>query len=92
MRGLHRGSREEEVRRWSTPSGTAGPTSGVRNARTERRRPRVAVGCRGGWKALGGTAGIGTVIYALGIGPRDLIAILQAIKAAGAIQAEIEVM
>jgi len=27
-----------------------------------------------------------------GIGPRDLIAILQAIKAAGAIQAEIEVM
>ena len=29
---------------------------------------------------------------ALGIGPRDLIAILQAIKAAGAIQADIEVM
>ncbi len=28
----------------------------------------------------------------LGIGPRDLIAILQAIKAAGALQAEIEVM
>jgi len=28
----------------------------------------------------------------LGIGPRDLIAILQAIKASGAIQAEIEVM
>ena len=31
-------------------------------------------------------------LNALGIGPRDLIAILQAIKAAGAIQAEIEVM
>jgi flagellar P-ring protein precursor FlgI len=31
-------------------------------------------------------------LNALGIGPRDLIAILQAIKASGAIQAEIEVM
>jgi flagellar P-ring protein FlgI len=31
-------------------------------------------------------------LNALGIGPRDLISILQAIKAAGAIQAEIEVM
>jgi flagellar P-ring protein precursor FlgI len=31
-------------------------------------------------------------LNALGLGPRDLIAILQAIKAAGALQAEIEVM
>lgn len=31
-------------------------------------------------------------LNALGVGPRDLIAILQAIKAAGALQAEIEVM
>ncbi len=31
-------------------------------------------------------------LNALGIGPRDLITILQAIKAAGAIQADIEVM
>ncbi len=31
-------------------------------------------------------------LNALGIGPRDLIAILQAIKAAGALQAEIEIM
>ena len=31
-------------------------------------------------------------LNALGIGPRDLITILQAIKAAGALQAEIEVM
>ena len=31
-------------------------------------------------------------LNALGIGPRDLIAILQAIKVAGALQAEIEVM
>jgi flagellar P-ring protein precursor FlgI len=31
-------------------------------------------------------------LNALGIGPRDLIGILQAIKAAGALQAEIEVM
>ncbi len=31
-------------------------------------------------------------LNALGVGPRDLIAILQAIKAAGAMQAEIEVM
>jgi flagellar P-ring protein precursor FlgI len=31
-------------------------------------------------------------LNALGIGPRDLIAILQAIKAAGAVQADVEVM
>ena len=31
-------------------------------------------------------------LNALGIGPRDLISILQAIKAAGAIQADIELM
>ena len=31
-------------------------------------------------------------LNALGVGPRDLIAILQAIKAAGALQAEVEVM
>jgi flagellar P-ring protein precursor FlgI len=33
-----------------------------------------------------------TGLNALGIGPRDMISILQAIKAAGALQAEIEVM
>ena len=31
-------------------------------------------------------------LNALGVGPRDIISILQAIKAAGAIQADIEVM
>ncbi|HAD86545.1 MAG TPA: flagellar biosynthesis protein FlgA, partial [Rhodospirillaceae bacterium] len=31
-------------------------------------------------------------LNALGIGPRDMITILQAIKAAGALQAEIQVM
>jgi flagellar P-ring protein precursor FlgI len=31
-------------------------------------------------------------LNALGVGPRDMIAILQAIKAAGALQAEIEAM
>ena len=31
-------------------------------------------------------------LNALGVGPRDLIGILQAIKAAGAIEADIEVM
>jgi len=31
-------------------------------------------------------------LNALGVGPRDLITILQAIKAAGALQAEIEIM
>ena len=31
-------------------------------------------------------------LNALGVGPRDLISILQAVKAAGALQAEIEVM
>jgi flagellar P-ring protein precursor FlgI len=31
-------------------------------------------------------------LNALGVGPRDLITILQAIKAAGALQADIEIM
>ena len=31
-------------------------------------------------------------LNALGVGPRDMITILQAIKAAGALQADIEVM
>jgi flagellar P-ring protein precursor FlgI len=31
-------------------------------------------------------------LNALGIGPRDMISILQSIKAAGALQADIEVM
>jgi flagellar P-ring protein precursor FlgI len=31
-------------------------------------------------------------LNALGIGPRDMITILQAVKTAGALQAEIEVM
>jgi flagellar P-ring protein precursor FlgI len=31
-------------------------------------------------------------LNALGIGPRDMIAILQSIKAAGALQADLEVM
>ncbi len=31
-------------------------------------------------------------LNALGVGPRDMISILQAIKAAGALQAEIEVL
>ena len=31
-------------------------------------------------------------LNALGVGPRDMIIILQAIKAAGALQAEIEVL
>ncbi|MEC9139014.1 MAG: flagellar basal body P-ring protein FlgI, partial [Pseudomonadota bacterium] len=31
-------------------------------------------------------------LNALGVGPRDMISILQAIKAAGAMQAEIEVL
>jgi flagellar P-ring protein precursor FlgI len=31
-------------------------------------------------------------LNALGVGPRDMITILQAIKAAGALQAEIQVM
>jgi flagellar P-ring protein precursor FlgI len=31
-------------------------------------------------------------LNALGVGPRDMISIIQAIKAAGALQADIEVM
>ncbi|MCC7425954.1 MAG: flagellar basal body P-ring protein FlgI [Alphaproteobacteria bacterium] len=44
---------------------------------------------------LGGTVSLRdlvTALNALGVGPRDMISILQAIKAAGALQAEIEVM
>jgi flagellar P-ring protein precursor FlgI len=40
-------------------------------------------------------ASLATVVQglnALGVGPRDMISILQAIKAAGALQADIEVM
>ena len=33
-----------------------------------------------------------TGLNALGVGPRDIISILQAIKAAGALQADIEVI
>lgn len=36
--------------------------------------------------------GLVTGLNALGVGPRDLIGILQVIEAAGALQAEIEVM
>ena len=38
------------------------------------------------------TLALASVVNALGISPRDLIAILQAIKASGALQAEIEVL
>ena len=44
---------------------------------------------------VGGGVSLQTLVSglnALGVGPRDMIAILQAIKAAGALQAEIEVM
>ena len=44
---------------------------------------------------VGGSASIGDVVSALnaiGATPRDLIAILQAIKRAGALNAELEIM
>lgn len=61
-------------------------------------RTDIQVDESGGTRQLG-IVGAGVTLQelvdglnALGIGPRDLIAILQAIKAAGALQAEIEVM
>jgi len=49
----------------------------------------------GGLKVLNGGASLSSLVAglnALGVGPRDMISILQTIKAAGALQAEIEVM
>ncbi|MDP8915729.1 MAG: flagellar basal body P-ring protein FlgI, partial [Pseudomonadota bacterium] len=46
-------------------------------------------------KVLNGGASLSSLVAglnALGVGPRDMISILQTIKAAGALQAEIEVM
>ena len=46
-------------------------------------------------RIVGGGASLSTLVNglnALGVSPRDMISILQAIKAAGALQAEIEVM
>ena len=61
-------------------------------------RTDIQVDETGGTRQLG-IVGAGVTLQelvdglnALGIGPRDLIAILQAIKAAGALQADIEVM
>ncbi|MBW3559889.1 MAG: flagellar basal body P-ring protein FlgI [Proteobacteria bacterium] len=49
----------------------------------------------GGLRVLDGGASLSSLVAglnALGVGPRDMISILQTIKAAGALQAEIEVM
>jgi flagellar P-ring protein FlgI len=46
-------------------------------------------------RLVGGGASLSTLVNglnALGVSPRDMISILQAIKAAGALQADIEVM
>ena len=46
-------------------------------------------------RLVGGAANLSTLVNglnALGVSPRDMISILQAIKAAGALQAEIEVI
>ncbi|MGH6928194.1 MAG: flagellar basal body P-ring protein FlgI [Dongiaceae bacterium] len=55
----------------------------------------VIEGGTGNIAIVGGGASLQDLVQglnALGVGPRDMIAILQAIKAAGALQAEIEVM
>ncbi len=55
----------------------------------------VTEGGTGNIAIVGGGASLRDLVQglnALGVGPRDMIAILQAIKAAGALQAEIEVM
>jgi flagellar P-ring protein precursor FlgI len=55
----------------------------------------VTEGGTGNIAIVGGGASLQDLVQglnALGVGPRDMIAILQAIKAAGALQAEIEVM
>jgi len=46
-------------------------------------------------RLVGGSTSLSTLVNglnALGVSPRDMISILQAIKAAGALQAEIEVI
>jgi flagellar P-ring protein precursor FlgI len=55
----------------------------------------VTEGGTGNIAIVGGGASLNDLVQglnALGVTPRDMIAILQAIKAAGALQAEIEVM
>ena len=59
-----------------------------------RSEVQVAEG-QAGLKVLKGGASLSSLVAglnALGVGPRDMISILQTIKAAGALQAEIEVM
>jgi flagellar P-ring protein precursor FlgI len=49
----------------------------------------------GGLSVIGGTVTIGELarsLNAMGVTPRDLIAIFQAIKAAGALSAELEIL
>ena len=60
------------------------PRTASASPRTARSSPSSRTACR--------CSNVVDGLNALGIGPRDMIAILQAIKAAGAIQADIEVM
>ena len=68
-----------------------GRTVEVPRTNIEVERPVAATGW---WRSSRGVTLSELVdgLNALGVGPRDLIGILQAIKAAGALQAEIEVM
>ena len=72
--------------------------SPTRCARPDRRRAQHPHQRQHGQHRPGAGQGVGELqelvdgLNALGISPRDLIAILQAIKATGALQAEIEVM
>ena len=75
------------------------PARALQRGRDDRRRraPRSTVDDSADRKLTVVRAGVSLQqlvngLNALGVGPRDMIAILQAIKAAGALQAEIEVM
>jgi flagellar P-ring protein precursor FlgI len=78
-----------EVGAYATPWGGVGATLALAN------RLEVDAGPKGKIVGIGETAGLEEVVRALnqlGQSPKDLMAILQAIKAAGALNAELEVI
>jgi len=70
------------------------PFSNGQTAVLPRTRVAVDEGPKGSLAAIGGGASLGSLVTGLnrlGVSPRDLITILQAVKTAGALQADVEV-
>ena len=83
--------RARKRRRWQLPGG------GLKRDETPREAARREVDEETGRQLIIVRDGVSLEVLvnglnALGVGPRDMISILQAIKAAGALQAEIEVI